>query len=509
MTDTELLEDYAQNRSEAAFAALIERYLSLVYSSCWRQLRDRHLAEDATQAVFLLLSRKAGMMRHPALAGWLLMTARYTCANIRKMEERRVRRETAVAMEMARETENHSNQDELLGMLDEGLSRLRESDREAIALRFLQGQSLVEVGAALGISEEAARKRVDRGVEKLRSYFGRRGVTTASAALPMILAEQTRAAITADIQASMVHGILQASCGSAGATPGIAALAKGTNMMIQIARLKVAALALVISMTVTGAGVFSAMRVMADGAGTDPASAATSAAANPSPPAGANAGNAQSDDAKYQACRDAMVAIIDAHDKQDAAAMMAQFYISPDADPQMEAIVPALVNADLAVYRLQKAAIGRFGAHAVGLNYYWDTSVLTLEDLLSRVERKDAQFEGDTVVFNPSAPLFERAGIWPAAPFYFQLVDGAWKIDLDRTLQLKVSFTRRIAVEGETPDQTLIAAETDFVKALDVITDDTNHGKIASAGEIQRRLDGAVIGMSMRFSNFNVNMGPK
>src|SRR5208337_3857673 len=127
MSDAELLREYSRSRSEVAFRALIDQYVSMVYSSCWRQLRDRHLAEDATQAVFVLLSQKASAMRHSNLAGWLLTTARYTCAKIRKMELRRHRRETAVAMEQTRDTE--SQNDELLAMLDDGLSRLRGADR--------------------------------------------------------------------------------------------------------------------------------------------------------------------------------------------------------------------------------------------------------------------------------------------------------------------------------------------------------------------------------------------
>src|ERR1700683_5357771 len=98
MNDSELLRQYVTHRSEDAFRALIDQYVKMVYSSCWRQLRDRHLSEDATQAVFVLLSQKAGAIRHSNLAGWLLTTARYTCARIQKMELQRHRRETAVAM---------------------------------------------------------------------------------------------------------------------------------------------------------------------------------------------------------------------------------------------------------------------------------------------------------------------------------------------------------------------------------------------------------------------------
>ena len=271
MNDAELLREYATGRSEEAFRALIDRYVNLVYSSCRRQLGDRHLAEDATQAVFLLLSQKAGTMRHPKLAGWLLTTARFTCARIRKLQLRRLRRETAVAMANSRDSE--SGDEELLALLDDGLSRLKAADREAIALRYLQGRPLREVGETLGISEEAARKRVDRGVEKLRGYFARKGIPTAAGALPALLGKQMgEALLSHEIQASITRGILNACHGGAGAAPGIISLAKGTNIMMQIVRLKMATAVLVIAVAVSTAGWFTVKQVMADGVSAAPAS---------------------------------------------------------------------------------------------------------------------------------------------------------------------------------------------------------------------------------------------
>ncbi|MGD0770783.1 MAG: sigma-70 family RNA polymerase sigma factor [Tepidisphaeraceae bacterium] len=495
MSDAELLRQYSRSRSEDAFRALIDQYVNMVYSSCWRQLRDRHLAEDATQAVFVLLSQKAVAMRHSNLAGWLLTTAYYTCAKIRKMELRRHRRETAVAMEKTRGS--GSENDELLAMLDDGLSRLRASDRHAIALRFLQGQSLRQVGEALGISEEAARKRVDRCVEKLRSYFARKGITTAAGALPAILDQQTHAAaLTHEAQASITSGILNACHGGAGAAPAIVALAKGTNVMMQIACLKMATFALLITLVVVTAGWWSAMQVMADGASPPPANSAAAPAVVPS------------DEDKYQACRQVLLSIIDAYDRDDAAAFRSQLYFPISADPRLVRSMPVLVDLDLAVYRLQKAAIARFGAHAIGLNFYSAATLFTVEDILSRVERKDVQILGDTVIFNPS-PSFLGQGVWPRGALYFHNADGAWKLNVPRTLRIQFRFHRRVPLQGETEEQTQVAAEKALIDALNAISDDTEHGKLASAGELQRRLDGAIIGLAMVFSDFSVDAGPK
>jgi hypothetical protein len=113
------------------------------------------------------------------LAGWLLTTSRYACANIRRTECRRRAREQVIAM--PDNAASHAQDSQMLQMLDEGLAHLPARDREALALRFMQAQSLREVGQALGVSEDAARKRVDRGLEKLRGYFAHRGVAANNA----------------------------------------------------------------------------------------------------------------------------------------------------------------------------------------------------------------------------------------------------------------------------------------------------------------------------------------
>src|SRR3954462_315389 len=183
MQDAELLNIYASQRSDDAFRALMSRYVNLVYGSCLRQLRDRQLAEDATQGVFVLLSQKAASLRQPCVAGWLLTSARYACANIRKTQRRRERRELVVAMNHETESSSGDPADgAMLAELDEGLQRLGQGDREALVLRYLQDQPLRAVGEAMGVSEDAARKRVDRGLEKLRRFFLRRDVNASESA---------------------------------------------------------------------------------------------------------------------------------------------------------------------------------------------------------------------------------------------------------------------------------------------------------------------------------------
>ncbi|MCY2952231.1 MAG: sigma-70 family RNA polymerase sigma factor [Planctomycetota bacterium] len=245
MNDAELLQAYANERSESAFRAIVERYLRLVYGACWRQLGDRHLAEDATQGVFVLLSQRAGKLQQRRVAGWLLTVSRYVCANIRKTQIRRERREQVVAMRQQHDAENTNPQ--ILAMLDEGLGQLSDADREALVLRYLQEQPLRDVGQSLGVSEEAARKRVDRGLGRLRKWFGRRGIQTSAVALAAVLSEQESASgLTASTQAAITENIVRACHVSApgGSMVVGLGLAKGIKTMMLLAKLKIAAMVL-------------------------------------------------------------------------------------------------------------------------------------------------------------------------------------------------------------------------------------------------------------------------
>src|ERR1700722_7939793 len=244
MTDLELLNQYVRERSEEAFASLVGRYVRLVHSACWRQLKDVHRAEDATQMVFELLSRKAGKLRHAKLGGWLVTAAHYTCANIKRGEDRRARREQGMAMPQSASASSASAEEsELLGLLDAGLMKLREADREALVLRYLQEQPLGAVGQALGLSEDAARKRVERGLEKLRRYLSSRGVTTETAALAVVMADHSHVPA---MPASLAPRIVQA-CRVQVPTPGGG---RGPKGMIA------ASLALAVGAVITGWGIF-------------------------------------------------------------------------------------------------------------------------------------------------------------------------------------------------------------------------------------------------------------
>jgi RNA polymerase sigma factor (sigma-70 family) len=186
--DSALLRQYAENHSDEAFAALVTRHINLVYSVALRHTGDPHQAEDVTQAVFILLPEKAGQLRHDkALSSWLFQATRWTASNFVRSETRRHRREQEAHMQSLLDESGSDVWRQIAPLLDTAVAGLSEKDRQAIVLRFYEGRNLREVGAALGTSEEAAQMRVNRAVEKLRTFFAKRGVTASSGALTVVL----------------------------------------------------------------------------------------------------------------------------------------------------------------------------------------------------------------------------------------------------------------------------------------------------------------------------------
>ena len=175
MDDAQLLQQYVETGSPAAFAQLTNRHINFVYGAALRIVRDRHVAEEVTQAVFIVLARKAATLRHEAvLSSWLLSTTRYAALGQMKINARRKRHERRAA-EMAKTVwseEAERNWPQYEGDMDAALASLRETDRKAVLLRFYEHKTFDEIAAILGTAEEAARKRVSRAVEKLRGYFG-------------------------------------------------------------------------------------------------------------------------------------------------------------------------------------------------------------------------------------------------------------------------------------------------------------------------------------------------
>lgn len=209
LEDAALLRRYAEEKSETAFAELVARHFDLVYSAALRQVGgDAHRARDVSQEVFSLLARKApALTAHPVLAGWLYTATRHAAARIIRTEARRTAREQEAHL-----MQNLLSSDEgspatdwprVRAVLDAAMADLSERDRQAVLLRFFAHRPFAEIGLALEISEDGARMRVERALDKLHGLLARRGITSTGAALSVLLTSEATAAAPAGFAASV------------------------------------------------------------------------------------------------------------------------------------------------------------------------------------------------------------------------------------------------------------------------------------------------------------------
>ncbi len=216
-TDSDLLRRFARERSEEAFSELVRRHLDLVHSAARRQVEgDEDAAADVTQAVFLELARQASRLaEHPALVGWLFTTTHRIASRWRRDERRRHRREhEAQRMQTLLhhgDAEPEADWSRIAPVLDAAMNELPDADRLALLLRYFERRPLSEVGAWLGLRENAARMRVERALDKLRIRLKREGVVSSAAALSLALSGSAVGTAPPALAAGIVSSALAVS----------------------------------------------------------------------------------------------------------------------------------------------------------------------------------------------------------------------------------------------------------------------------------------------------------
>jgi RNA polymerase sigma factor (sigma-70 family) len=256
-TDQQLLRDYAGSRSEAAFAELVRRHVDLVYSAALRMVCNSHQAEDVTQGVFVALAQNARQLtHHPVLSGWLHRTMQNLAANaVRTNVRRQTREQEAVAMNELLSAGSDASWEHIAPHLDAALGELSEPDRDALLLRYFERKSAHEMAQTLGISDDAAQKRVNRAVERLREFFAKRGVTVGASGLVVVISANAVQAAPVALAASISTAV-----GAVAGTMIATATATATKAMTMTVLHKTiigAALAAIV-----GAGIYEARQTL-------------------------------------------------------------------------------------------------------------------------------------------------------------------------------------------------------------------------------------------------------
>jgi RNA polymerase sigma factor (sigma-70 family) len=285
LTDGQLLECFLSRRDEAAVAALVRRHGPMVWGVCRRALRHHHDAEDAFQATFLVLVRKAAtVVPRELVANWLYGVAYQTARKARANAAQRGRRERQVA-DMPEPVVTDADPGRDLGpILDDALQRLPEKYRTAIVLCDLEGKTRKAAALQMGVPEGTLSGRLDRGRALLAQRLARHGLAPAAAALAVLTPAGASAAVPDAVLTSTIRAATLVAAGqAAGALSApVAALTEGVLQTMRLTKLKSVSAVLLLALVLGGGGLYLHQAPAA--AQTAPAPAATGGAAESEPP---------------------------------------------------------------------------------------------------------------------------------------------------------------------------------------------------------------------------------
>jgi RNA polymerase sigma factor (sigma-70 family) len=256
--DLELLRQFARDQAQDAFTELVRRQVNLVYSAALRQVRSPQLAEEVAQSVFADLARNAAKLVQAVdsisnplnLTAWIYAVTRRTAVDVIRKESRRQRREQ-VATHLNAMNTAEADWKHIEPLLDEAMAALDATDRTVVLLRFFENKSLRDVGRELGVSDDAAQKRVSRAVDRLREILARDGVTAGAGALAVVISANAVQAAPVGLAVTISAAAL---AGTAATTSTLIAATTKTIAMTTLQKITVTA-----ALTaVVGVGVYEA-----------------------------------------------------------------------------------------------------------------------------------------------------------------------------------------------------------------------------------------------------------
>jgi RNA polymerase sigma factor (sigma-70 family) len=244
--DAELLTRYAKDGAEDAFAEVARRHIDAVYSTALRRVGgDTHIAEDVAQEVFVALARQAAQLAdHPALLGWLYTTARNIAVSVVRRERRRKTHELEAQNMQEALTKGRPEPDwnAVSPLLENSLDELTEPDRSALLLRFFGRHTFAQIGSMLQLTEDAARKRVDRALDRLHERLARKGVASSGAALAVALANHAVAAAPTGLAASIAGAAVAAPPTALAVGASALGIMQSTHLIVGVGLVMIAAL---------------------------------------------------------------------------------------------------------------------------------------------------------------------------------------------------------------------------------------------------------------------------
>jgi RNA polymerase sigma factor (sigma-70 family) len=281
LTDHQLLEGFIARREEAMFAQLVRRHGAMVLSVCRRILGHEQDAEDAFQAAFLILARKAGSIRQSDVGGFLYRVAYHLAVRARANAAKRKDRERREAAMSATEPLADLTWREVRQLVDEELQRLPDAPRSALVLCCLENKTQQEAAHLLGWSKGTLRRRLEQGREMLRQRLLARGLTPMAALTASLFAEGDASAI---VPAALADATIRIASRSAPIAPAVAALADAGLAIVSVSKTKVATAILLAATLLGGASLWAGLGLTAHGIAPPAAPAAAPAGDKPTAP---------------------------------------------------------------------------------------------------------------------------------------------------------------------------------------------------------------------------------